>query len=120
MTWRPSARAVLQVLPAVAGPRLGSDVQTVIRAVRAGDWTREGDTIVAGGIPLEEGEYTLRLVAAEDAGASTSLPSGDGVVVLDLDVTPELEAEGLGTGSGPHGAAGPPRCRASTCRTASA
>ena len=89
-----AARAVLQVLPAVAGPRLGGDVQTVIRAVRAGDWTREGDTIVAGGIPLEEGEYTLRLVAAEDAGASTSLPSGDGVVVLDLDVTPELEAEG--------------------------
>ena len=89
-----AARAVLQVLPAVAGPRLGGDVQTVIRAVRAGDWTREGDTIVAGGIPLEDGEYTLRLVAAEDAGASTSLPGGDGVVVLDLDVTPELEAEG--------------------------
>jgi isoleucyl-tRNA synthetase len=88
------ARAVLQVVPAVAGPRLGPDVQTVIRAVRAGEWSREGESVVAGGIPLEEGEYTLRLVA-DDEAASASLPRGDGVVVLDLTLTPELEAEGL-------------------------
>ena len=88
------AHSVLQVVPAVAGPRLGPDVQTVIRAVRAGEWTRDGDTVVAGGIPLLEGEYTLRLVAGEE-GASASLPRGDGVVVLDLALTPELEAEGL-------------------------
>jgi isoleucyl-tRNA synthetase len=89
------AQSVLQVVPAVAGPRLGAGVQTVIRAVRAGEWHREDDgTVVAGGIPLEEGEYTLRLVAA-DEGASASLPRGDGVVVLDLTVTDELAAEGL-------------------------
>jgi isoleucyl-tRNA synthetase len=88
------AHAVLQVVPAVAGPRLGPDVQAVIRAVRTGDWRREGDTVVAGGIALQEGEYTLRLVAADEA-ASGSLPRGDGVVVLDLTVTPELAAEGL-------------------------
>ncbi len=50
--------------------------------------------VVAGGIALEEGEYTLRLVAADEA-ASASLPRGDGVVVLDLAVTDELAAEGL-------------------------
>ena len=88
------ARSVLQVVPAVAGPRLGPDVQKVIRAVRAGEWTRDGDSVVAGGIPLLEGEYTLRLVAGDD-GASASLPRGDGVVVLDVALTPELEAEGL-------------------------
>jgi isoleucyl-tRNA synthetase len=89
------AQSVLQVVPAVAGPRLGPDVQLVIRAVRAGEWHREdGGTVVAGGIPLEEGEYTLRLVAADEA-ASASLPRGDGVVVLDLAVTDELAAEGL-------------------------
>ena len=88
------AQSVLQVVPAVAGPRLGPDVQTVIRAVRAGEWTRDGDSVVAGGIPLLEGEYTLRLVAGEE-GASASLPRGDGVVVLDLTLTSELEAEGL-------------------------
>ena len=88
------AESVLQVVPAVAGPRLGPDVQTVIRAVRAGDWHREDGRVVAGGIALEEGEYTLRLVAADEA-ASASLPRGDGVVVLDLAVTDELAAEGL-------------------------
>jgi isoleucyl-tRNA synthetase len=88
------AESVLQVVPAVAGPRLGPDVQTVIRAVRAGDWHRVDDGVVAGGIALEEGEYTLRLVAADEA-ASASLPRGDGVVVLDLAVTNELAAEGL-------------------------
>jgi len=88
------AETVLQVVPAVAGPRLGPDVQTVIRAVRAGDWHRDGDTVVAGGIALEDGEYTLRLAAADEA-ASASLPRGDGVVVLDLTVTAELAAEGL-------------------------
>ena len=61
-----SASAVLQVVPAVAGPRLGSDVQKVIRAVRAGDWTAEGDTVRAGGITLQPGEFVLRLVPANE------------------------------------------------------
>ena len=88
------AHAVLQVVPSVAGPRLGQQVQAVIAAVRSGDWTRDGDTVVAGGIPLEDGEYTLRLVAGDEA-AGAALPRGAGVVVLDLEVTPELESEGL-------------------------
>jgi isoleucyl-tRNA synthetase len=88
------AESVLQVMPAVVGPRLGPDTQTVIRAVRAGDWRREGETVVAGGIPLEEGEYALRLVATDEA-ATVCLAGGDGVVVLDLEVTEALEAEGL-------------------------
>jgi isoleucyl-tRNA synthetase len=88
------ATPVLQVVPAVLGPRLGPDTQTVIRAVRAGDWTRDGDTVVAGGIPLQEGEYTLGLEVTGD-GASALLGNGDGVVVLDTHMTPELEAEGV-------------------------
>ena len=39
----------------------------------------DGGTVVAGGIPLEEGEYVLRLVAADES-ASASLPTGSGVV----------------------------------------
>ena len=89
-----SASAVLQVVPAVAGPRLGSDVQTVIRAVRAGEWTAEGDTVRAGGITLLPGEFVLRLVPA-DEHASAALAGNDGVVTLDLELTPELQAEGL-------------------------
>ncbi|HEY5874563.1 MAG TPA: isoleucine--tRNA ligase [Ilumatobacteraceae bacterium] len=89
-----SASAVLQVVPAVAGPRLGSDVQKVIRAVRAGEWTAEGDTVRAGGITLQPGEFVLRLVPANEH-ASAALAGNDGVVTLDLELTPELQAEGL-------------------------
>jgi isoleucyl-tRNA synthetase len=83
----------LQVVPAVLGPRLGGRTQEVIKAVKSGNWCREGDTVVAGDVVLEPGEYQLKLVVAGDA-ASASLPGGDGVVVLDTTVTPELEAEG--------------------------
>jgi isoleucyl-tRNA synthetase len=88
------ARSVLQVAPAVAGPRLGPATQAVIKAVRDGDWSREGDRVVAGGVTLQEDEYTLRLVPTDEA-ASACLAGGDGVVVLDLVVTGALEAEGL-------------------------
>ena len=84
----------LQVVPAKLGPRLGSQVQTVIKAVKSGDWQQGPDGVVAGGVALEDGEYTLKLVVQGD-GASTPLTGGAGVVVLDLDVTPELEAEGV-------------------------
>ncbi|MFN6119722.1 MAG: isoleucine--tRNA ligase [Actinomycetes bacterium] len=83
----------LQVVPAVLGPRLGGQTQQVIKAVKSGDWRQEGDHVVAGGIELHPGEYQLKLIVAGD-GASTSLSGGAGVVVLDTEVTPELEAEG--------------------------
>ena len=59
-----------------------------------GEWHRDGDTVVAGGFALEDGEYSLKLVATA-GGASTALPGGRGVVVLDTELTPELEAEGV-------------------------
>src|SRR5699024_2478071 len=76
------------------GPRLGKDVQTVIKAVKAGDWEERPDgTVVAAGIALQEGEYTRRLVAAEE-DSTAALPGGAGLVVLDTVVTEDLEAEG--------------------------
>jgi isoleucyl-tRNA synthetase len=84
----------LQVVPAALGPRLGGRTQEVIKAVKAGNWNRTGDTVVAGGIELQEGEYGLRLVVAGD-GASGSLSAAAGVIVLDTELTPELEAEGV-------------------------
>jgi isoleucyl-tRNA synthetase len=84
---------VLQVLPAALGPRLGQHTQDVIRAVRAGDWKLEGDHVLAGGHWLEPGEYTLTLVAEGDK-PGTTLAGGTGVIVLDVELTPELEQEG--------------------------
>jgi isoleucyl-tRNA synthetase len=87
------ARYDLQVTPAALGPRLGKQTQQVIKAVKSGDWSRDGDTVTAGGVELRDGEYALRLVVDGD-GASTPLGGTDGVVVLDTDLTPELAAEG--------------------------
>jgi isoleucyl-tRNA synthetase len=85
---------VLTVVPRVLGPRVGKQVQQVIKAVKAGDWELVGGAPVAAGVTLAEGEYELKLVAA-DVENSAPLPGGAGVVVLDTEVTPELAAEGL-------------------------
>ena len=78
-----------------AGPRLGKDVQTVIRSVKAGNWSLTPlGSVIAGGIELHEGEFERKLVS-RDAGAAAELPGGSGIVVLDTAVTPELAAEGL-------------------------
>ena len=87
------AGQVLQVVPATIGPRLGPHTQDVIRAVKAGEWALEGERVVAGGHWLEPGEFTLTTVAASDQ-PSASLARSNGVIVLDVDVTPELEVEG--------------------------
>jgi isoleucyl-tRNA synthetase len=84
---------VLTVVPRALGPRIGGQVQQVIRAVKAGEWSLVDGHPVAAGVALTDGEYELRLVASSDEAAP--LPSGAGVVVLDTDVTPKLAAEGL-------------------------
>ena len=66
----------------------------MIKAVKAGDWSVAGGVVIAGGVELEDGEYELKLVAA-DPEHSAPLPGGEGVVVLDTHVTPELATEGL-------------------------
>lgn len=68
----------LTVNARVAGPRLGKDVQTVIRAVKSGDWAQQADgTVVAAGITLREGEFDSKLVAAEP-DSTAALPEGGG------------------------------------------
>jgi isoleucyl-tRNA synthetase len=84
----------LQVVPAVVGPRLGPNTQKVIVAVKKGEWTQDGETILVAGETLQPGEYALKLVTKSDS-ASAPLPGGAGVVLLDINLTPELEAEGL-------------------------
>ncbi|MBK4146020.1 isoleucine--tRNA ligase [Corynebacterium macginleyi] len=78
----------------VAGPRLGKDVQRAIKNLKAGNYERRGDEVVVDGdIVLSPEEYTERLQAANPE--STARIEGlDGLVVLDTEVTEELEAEG--------------------------
>ena len=87
-------RFELAVNARAAGPRLGKDVQTVIKAVKAGEWSEDADGVVsAAGIALLPEEYSQRLVAAEP-DSTAALPGNAGLVVLDSAVTEELEAEG--------------------------
>ncbi|HEY4378504.1 MAG TPA: DUF5915 domain-containing protein, partial [Acidimicrobiales bacterium] len=93
---RPNAR--------VLGPRLGGDVQAVIKAAKAGDWTQGADgSITVAGHKLDDGEYELALQASDDqATAAVRMLDPEGraqdlglVVALDTTVTPELYAEGV-------------------------
>ena len=87
-------RFELTVNARVAGPRLGKDVQAAIKAVKAGQGVLNADgTLTAGEAVLLPEEFSSRLVAA-DPEFTAALSDGAGLVVLDGNVTPELEAEG--------------------------
>ena len=73
----------LTVNPRVLGPRLGKQVQEVIRAVKAGQWSQAGDVVTAAGAELRPGEYELKLTAA-DPDSTTSLPGSNGLIALDI------------------------------------
>ncbi len=76
------------------GPRLGADVQKVFAAAKRGEWSLTDEhQISVAGHTLEVEEYDLALDPA-DPQSTAALRSNDAVVVLDTDVTPELEAEG--------------------------
>jgi isoleucyl-tRNA synthetase len=78
----------------VAAPRLGPATPKVAGAAKKGDWDLLDDGRArVGGEILDEGEYELRLVPVS-ADATRALPGRSGLVVLDLDVDDELEAEG--------------------------
>ena len=85
----------LQPNGSVLGPRLGGDVQKVFGAAKQGAWTQNDDgSIDIAGHTLTVDEYSLNVKPAEGVTAA-ALPTNDAVVVLDIDVTPELVAEGL-------------------------
>ena len=88
----------LTVNSRVAGPRLGANVQHVIRGAKSGAWTLVDGKVVVDGVELLEEEYELALVADLAAGDTKNLigilPSG-GFVILDGEVSEVLEVEGL-------------------------
>ncbi|GAA3296477.1 isoleucine--tRNA ligase [Arthrobacter citreus] len=81
-----------------AGPRLGKNVQTAIKASKSGDWSvDDAGAVTAGGLELQPQEYTLETVVETADGESSKAVSvlpGGGFLVLNTEVTPELAAEG--------------------------
>ncbi len=88
----------LKVDARAVGPRLGEEMKTVMKASKTGDWkSLEDRRVEVAGVLLEEGEFSLQLVAREglDGLAVQSLSSNDAVVGLNIVTTPELECEGV-------------------------
>ena len=91
------AKHELQLIPAALGPRLGANTQKVIVAVKKGDWSINGDVVIAGGVALEPHEFQVKLVAASgdtETIASSALADGQGIVLLNIELTDALLAEG--------------------------
>jgi isoleucyl-tRNA synthetase len=86
---------VLVVNPRIVGKRLGPAMKEVLAAAKAGQWTRldDGAAEVAGQ-RIEADEYDVRFQPKEGIAAAP-FDGNAGVVVLDTEVTPELEREGL-------------------------
>ena len=93
----------LNVNARAAGPRLGKAVQQVIRAAKAGDWEAGPEGVVVqtpdGPVALEGAEYELvTVVSGDDDGGpakrTASVLGSGGVVLLNLELTEELLAEG--------------------------
>ena len=76
------------------GPRVGPQVQEIIREAKAGNWREVDGVVTVGDFELVPGEYELELSAPSDDIAVAFLSSG-GFVLLETAVTPELAREGL-------------------------
>ena len=68
-----------------------------MNAARNGQWTKNADgSLTLAGVTLQPGEYTIMLEPKpEYKNSAQVLSSNDALVILDLTVTPELEAEGI-------------------------
>lgn len=86
---------VLKILFPVLGKRLPAKMKDIIAANKKGEAQigADGSVTLAGETLLPE-EFTL-LLDPKDAEASAALSTQDAVVTLDIEVTPELEQEGV-------------------------
>jgi isoleucyl-tRNA synthetase len=76
------------------GPRVGGDVQRIIREAKAGNWSTSGGVVSVDGTELIDGEFELSMTAAAvSEDFRVGITSG-GFVLLDTKVSPELEREG--------------------------
>ena len=88
------ARETITLVPRLLGPRLGGSTQSIINAAKAGDFARDEEGhMVVGGTILLDGEY-IATVDVSSPEASRSLFNNSAVVVLDIEPTPQLIAEG--------------------------
>ena len=90
---RRGGRRALQLVPATLGPRLGKDVQHVIKAHKAGDWTNVDGDVSSAAACSSTASTGCELVASDDRAAAAS-PTGPGWSPSTSTVTARTRAGG--------------------------
>jgi isoleucyl-tRNA synthetase/RimJ/RimL family protein N-acetyltransferase len=89
------AQHTLKLHNQIIGKRLPAKMKQIIPASKKGEWElKEGELHIAGEILLPE-EYDLQLQPKDGIKGAAALSTNDALVVLDLEITPDLELEGL-------------------------
>ena len=83
----------LSVNARALGPRIGKDVQQVIQQAKAGNWSQTPAGVEVAGFTLEAGEYELTMAATSSESSGVGITTS-GFVLLNQEVTEELEQEG--------------------------
>jgi isoleucyl-tRNA synthetase len=87
------ATKIVKVNARMVGKKFGPKVQELIQKGKAGEFTEiDGGEIEIAGERLSPGEYEMGYLTAEGIEAEAS---ANAVVLLDTEITPELEIEGL-------------------------
>lgn len=78
----------------ILGKRLPAKMKEIIAACKQGKWQETEQAVEVAGEALEKEEYDLQLQPKQNRGAG-ALSSNDALVILDLEITAELEQEGI-------------------------
>lgn len=89
------ADKTLYIITPLVGKRLGRFMKDILAASKTNEWAANDDgTLSIAGQTLLPEEFELRLVL-KDGNAGQALPDNTAVVVLDVELRPELEREGI-------------------------
>ncbi|MFM1783881.1 MAG: hypothetical protein RLZZ579_158 [Actinomycetota bacterium] len=77
------------------GPRVGKDVQRIIGASKSGNWSEEDGSVIVDGTELLPNEYELVLSTSGGNENQKVGITSTGFVLLNTEVTEELELEGM-------------------------
>ena len=89
------ADKTLYIITPLVGKRLGRFMKDILAASKTAEWTANADgTLSIAGQTLNPEEFELRL-NLKDGNAGQALPDNTAVVVLDTEIRPELEREGI-------------------------
>lgn len=93
------AETKLQINFKKVGAKYGAKMKEITACTRSGDWKKISDTkIEIAGLTLVDDEFEIKLMTKNQDDkkfATVALPSNDYLVQLDIEITKELEEEGI-------------------------